>query len=55
MMGDRDPIIKLEHGIELYHLIEGSEFCVIPAGGHCICNEKPDLVNKIVIDFFTKE
>ena len=55
MMGDRDYFVKLEHGIELYRTIEGSEFCIIPGAGHCICNKKPDLLNEIVIDFFTKE
>jgi pimeloyl-ACP methyl ester carboxylesterase len=53
MMGDRDGMIKLEHGLELYRAIKGSEFCVIPGAGHCIGNEKPDLMNKIVIDFLT--
>ena len=55
MMGDRDGFIKLEHGLELYRSIPNSEFCVIPYGGHCLCNKKPDLVNRIVIDFLTKE
>ena len=55
MMGDRDGFIKLEHGLELYRSIPNSEFCVLPYGGHCLCNEKPGLVNSIVIDFLTKE
>lgn len=55
IMGDRDWAIKLEYGLELYRNIKGSEFCVIPAGAHCLCDKKPDLVNKIIIDFLTKE
>ncbi|MFC2124336.1 alpha/beta fold hydrolase [Bacteroidota bacterium] len=55
IMGDRDWAIKLEYGLELYRIIEGSEFCVIPAGAHCLCDKKPDLMNNIVIDFLTKE
>lgn len=55
IMGDRDNFITLEHGLKLFRSIEGSEFCVIPNAGHCICDKKPDLMNKIVIDFLTKE
>ncbi len=55
VMGDRDPFITLEHGIKLYRSIEGSEFCVLPNLGHCICDQDPDLMNKIVIDFLSKE
>lgn len=55
VMGDRDPSITLEHGLELYRAIPGSEFCIIPDGGHCLCNKQPDLMNKIVIDFLTKK
>jgi len=55
IMGDRDFAITLEHGIELYRAIPGSEFCVLPDVGHCICNKKPNLINEIVIDFLTKK
>lgn len=55
LMGDRDPYITLEHGLKLYKTIQGSEFCVLPNLGHCICNEDPDLISKIVINFLTKE
>ena len=55
IMGDRDWAIKLEYGLELYRSIKGSEFCVIPNGAHCLCDKKPDLVNRIIIDFLTKE
>ena len=55
IMGDRDQSIRLEHGLELYRAIQGSEFSVLPNADHCICNEKPDLINEIVIAFLTKE
>jgi len=55
LMGDRDFAITLEHGLELYRSIEGSEFAVIPGAGHCICDKKPELMNKIVIDFLTAQ
>lgn len=55
IMGDRDNNITLEHGLYLYRAIQGSEFCVLPNLGHCICDDDPDLMNKIVIEFLTKK
>ena len=55
IMGDRDRYITLEEGLYLYRNIPGSEFCVFPNLGHCICNEDPDLINKVVINFLSKQ
>lgn len=51
VLGDRDDIIT-EHGLEMHRLIKGSEFCVLPKTSHEVFAERPDLINKIVIDFF---
>ena len=51
--GDRD-VIKLEHAIELYRSISGSQFCVIPNTPHEIFSESPDLISEIGIEFLTK-
>jgi pimeloyl-ACP methyl ester carboxylesterase len=51
VLGDRDDI-SIEHGLEMHRLIKGSEFCVLPNTTHEVFAEKPDLINKIVIDFF---
>ncbi len=50
VFGDQD-VIKLEHGIEMYHAIPGSRFCVLPDTPHEVFSAKPELINKIVIDF----
>jgi pimeloyl-ACP methyl ester carboxylesterase len=51
VIGDRDDI-SLEHGAEMYRLIKGSQYCVLPNTTHDVFAEKPDLINKIAIDFF---
>ncbi len=51
MMGDRDFGITLEHGLEMYRTIKGSELCVVPGADHCVYFWKPSLTNTIVIDF----
>jgi pimeloyl-ACP methyl ester carboxylesterase len=51
VLGDRDDII-VEHGLEMHKLIKNSQFCVLPNTSHEVFSEKPDLINKIAIDFF---
>jgi pimeloyl-ACP methyl ester carboxylesterase len=53
VLGDRDQITT-EHGLEMHRLIKGSEFCVLPNTSHEVFAERPDLINKIAIDFFNK-
>ena len=51
VLGDRDEI-SIEHGIEIYRKTKGSQYCVLPNTTHEVFAEKPDLINKIAIDFF---
>lgn len=51
VLGDRDDII-VEHGLEMHRLIKNSQFCVLPNTTHEVFSERPDLINKIAIDFF---
>ena len=51
--GDKD-VIKLEHGLEMYHTISGSEFCILPNTPHEVFRDSPELINKIAIEFLTK-
>ena len=53
VLGDKDAV-TLEHGIEMYHLIKGSQFCVLPNTTHRIFHERPALISEIAIDFFRK-
>ena len=51
--GDRD-IIKLEHSIDMYRLIKGGQLCILPNTSHAVFGEKPDLIDQIALDFFSK-
>ena len=51
--GDRD-VIKLEHAIEIYRSIAGSQFCILPNTPHEVFSESPELISKIGIEFLTK-
>jgi pimeloyl-ACP methyl ester carboxylesterase len=51
VLGDRDDII-VEHGLEMHRLIKNSQFCVLPNTTHEVFSEKPDVINKIALDFF---
>ena len=51
VLGDRDDIIT-EHGLEMHRLIKESQFCILPNTSHEVFAERPDIINKIAIDFF---
>ncbi len=50
VFGDRDAI-KLEHGIELYQKISGSQLCILPNTPHEVFSANPDLISNIGIEF----
>ena len=53
VLGDHDGV-ALEHGIQMFRLINKSSFCVLPATTHYVFNERPELINKIALEFFKK-
>ena len=53
VFGDRD-VVKLEHGIEMYQKISGSQLCILPNTPHEVFNANPDLISNIGIEFFIK-
>jgi pimeloyl-ACP methyl ester carboxylesterase len=54
VLGDKDDI-RTEHGLEMHRLIKNSQFCVLPNTTHEVFSERPDLINKITIDFLRPE
>ena len=50
-----DDIVTLEHTIELYRAIPGSELAIVPGTSHVLPMEKPDLVNRLVLDFLEND
>ncbi|WP_455169892.1 alpha/beta fold hydrolase [Aegicerativicinus sediminis] len=53
VFGDND-VVKLEHGIELFHSINGSELCVLPDTPHEIFKSSPKLMSEIGLEFLQK-
>ena len=51
VLGDKDEMI-IEHALEMHRRIKNSQFCVLPNTTHDVFAERPDLINKIAIDFF---
>jgi pimeloyl-ACP methyl ester carboxylesterase len=54
MVGDDDEV-KLEHAIALYRSIPDCELAVVPGTSHGLLVEKPDLCNRMIIDFLTTD
>ena len=54
MAGD-DDMIAAEHTLRLYRGIPDSELAVIPGTSHALIVEKPELCNRIMIDFLTRD
>jgi pimeloyl-ACP methyl ester carboxylesterase len=48
--GDHD-VVSLEHTIELFRSIPTAELAIVPGTSHYLAMEKPDLVNRLILDF----
>ena len=54
MAGD-DDMISAEHTLRLYRGITDCELAVVPGTSHALIIEKPDLCNRIILDFLTTD
>jgi pimeloyl-ACP methyl ester carboxylesterase len=50
-----DDLVTLTHSVEMYDAIPNAEFAVVPGTSHFLTQEKPELVNRIVLDFLLNE
>lgn len=50
MQGD-DDMITPEHTIEMFRALANGQMAVVPGASHVMPIEKPDLVNRIILDF----
>jgi pimeloyl-ACP methyl ester carboxylesterase len=50
-----DDMVTLEHTVELYRAIPRSELAVVPGTSHALIFEKPELVNRIILDFLEND
>ena len=54
MQGD-DDIVKVEHSVALAAALPDAQLAVIPGGSHVVPLEKPDLVNRLILDFLSDQ
>ena len=52
MVSDDDEV-PLEHALDFYRTLPHGELAVVPGTSHGLLVEKPDLCNKILLDFLT--
>jgi pimeloyl-ACP methyl ester carboxylesterase len=50
-----DDLVTPQHMVDMYNALPNAELAIVPGTSHFLTQEKPDLVNKIVVDFLTKE
>jgi pimeloyl-ACP methyl ester carboxylesterase len=55
VMFSDDDLMTLNHAIDMYDALPNAELAVVPGTSHFLTQEKPDLVNTILLDFLTHE
>jgi pimeloyl-ACP methyl ester carboxylesterase len=55
VMFSDDDLMTLTHAVDMYDALPNAELAVVPGTSHFLTQEKPDLVNAIVLDFLTNE
>jgi pimeloyl-ACP methyl ester carboxylesterase len=54
MLGDDDEV-RLEHAVELYRALPRGELAVVPGPSHGLLVEKPELCDRIILDFLEQD
>jgi pimeloyl-ACP methyl ester carboxylesterase len=55
VMFSDDDLVTLAHAVEMYNALPNAELAIVPGTSHFLSQEKPELVNKMVVDFLTTE
>jgi pimeloyl-ACP methyl ester carboxylesterase len=55
IMFSDDDLMTLAHTVEMYDNIPSSELAIVPGTSHFLLQEKPGIVNQLVLDFLTKD
>jgi pimeloyl-ACP methyl ester carboxylesterase len=50
-----DDLVTLAHAVEMYEALPNAELAVVPGTSHFLTQEKPHLVNALVLDFLTND
>lgn len=54
MLGDDDEVV-LEHAIAMYRALPDAELAIVPGTSHGLLHEKPELCNRLLLDFLGSE
>jgi pimeloyl-ACP methyl ester carboxylesterase len=55
VMFSDDDLMTLNHAVDMYDALPNADLAVVPGTSHFLTQEKPHLVNSIVLDFLTHE
>ena len=55
LMFSDDDLVTMRHVVDMYEALPDVELAVVPGTSHFLTQEKPALVNAILIDFLTNE
>jgi pimeloyl-ACP methyl ester carboxylesterase len=50
-----DDIITLSHSVDMYDAMPNAELAIVPGTSHFLTQEKPHLVNALILGFLTEE
>lgn len=50
-----DDLVTMTHVVEMYEALPNAELAVVPGTSYFLAQEKPHLVNQLVLDFLTNE
>jgi pimeloyl-ACP methyl ester carboxylesterase len=50
-----DDLMTLRHAVDMFDALPNAELAVVPGTSHFLTQEKPHLVNALVVDFLTNE
>ena len=50
-----DDLVTPQHMVDMYDALPDAELAIVPGTSHFLTQEKPELVNTIVVDFLTTE
>jgi pimeloyl-ACP methyl ester carboxylesterase len=55
VMFSDDDLVTLSHAVEMFEALPDAEFAVVPGTSHFLTQEKPHLVNALLLDFLIRE
>jgi pimeloyl-ACP methyl ester carboxylesterase len=55
VMFSDDDLMTLSHAVDMYDALPNAELAIVPGTSHFLTQEKPHLVNTLVLDFLTNE